>query len=508
MLLRRHRPAGRVPAGRGAVRARVRRTWPPPPTPCPACCRTAPVALEGMDARLVDVVRRRRGRVRGARPAARRRVAVRRDGRRHRGRGPRRRGEAGRRRRLPGRRRRHRRAGRGRCGASARTAPGSGGRTPAGAPAWPGWEDAAVPPERLGAYLREFDALMREHGLDGLVYGHFGDGCVHVRIDFPFSTATPTVFREFVTATAARWSAGTAARCPASTATAARAASCCRTCTRPRPSRLFGAVKHVFDPANLLNPGVIVDPAPVDADLRVPAAHARCARNLGFAYPHDGGDLSTAVHRCVGVGKCRADTTVGGGVMCPSYLATRDEKDSTRGRARVLQELANGTLVGGLRRAGGAGVARPVPVLQGLLVRLPGRRRHGHLQGRGAAPALPAPAAAGRRTTRWAGCRAGPAWPSRTPRLANATLRSRRARRAGQAARRHRRPARRCRASPSRPSAPGSPARPTAPRHAGAAVGRHLHRPLHPRGRAGRGARARGGRLRGPAHRPSRCAAG
>ena len=108
----------------------------------------------------------------------------------------------------------------------------------------------------------------------------------------------------------------------------------------------------LFDPTNLLNPGVLVDPAPVDADLRVPAAQP-LTHGLGFAYPHDGGDLSTAVHRCVGVGKCRADTTASGGVMCPSYLATRDEKDSTRGRARVLQELANGSLVEGLSRRRG-----------------------------------------------------------------------------------------------------------------------------------------------------------
>jgi Fe-S oxidoreductase len=106
----------------------------------------------------------------------------------------------------------------------------------------------------------------------------------------------------------------------------------------------FSAIKHAFDPADLLNPGVIVRPAPLDADLRVPAA--RPLVHLGFAYAHDRGDLTTAVHRCVGVGKCRADTTSTGGVMCPSYLATRDEKDSTRGRARVLQEMANGSLVG------------------------------------------------------------------------------------------------------------------------------------------------------------------
>src|SRR5207244_2078935 len=102
------------------------------------------------------------------------------------------------------------------------------------------------------------------------------------------------------------------------------------------------------DPDDLLNPGVIVAPAPLDADLRLPAARV-LRRDLGFAYRHDGGDLSTAVHRCVGVGRCRADTTSAGGVMCPSYLATRDEKDSTRGRARVLQEMANGSLVRGYR---------------------------------------------------------------------------------------------------------------------------------------------------------------
>ncbi|MGI4896775.1 MAG: (Fe-S)-binding protein, partial [Janthinobacterium lividum] len=111
----------------------------------------------------------------------------------------------------------------------------------------------------------------------------------------------------------------------------------------------FEEVKRAFDPADLLNPGVIVRPAAIDADLRVPPArpaHAlgmpKRSADLKFAYSHDEGDLTRAVHRCVGVGKCRADS---GGVMCPSYLATGDEKDSTRGRARLLQEMANGTLV-------------------------------------------------------------------------------------------------------------------------------------------------------------------
>src|SRR5690606_31380224 len=94
---------------------------------------------------------------------------------------------------------------------------------------------------------------------------------------------------------------------------------------------------------NLLNPGVLVDPDPLAANIRV--AHLPpLRRDLAMAYPHDGGDLSQAVHRCTGVGKCRADNTTGGGVMCPSYLATREEKDSTRGRARVLQEVVRGEL--------------------------------------------------------------------------------------------------------------------------------------------------------------------
>jgi Fe-S oxidoreductase len=116
----------------------------------------------------------------------------------------------------------------------------------------------------------------------------------------------------------------------------------------PEAIETFAQVKRLFDPRELLNPGVIVHPAAVDADLRVPSART-LRRDLGFAYPRDNGDLSTAVHRCVGVGKCRADSTAADGVMCPSYLATRDEKDSTRGRARVLQELANGSLVSGFK---------------------------------------------------------------------------------------------------------------------------------------------------------------
>ncbi len=221
---------------------------------------------------------------------------------------------------------------------------GLGGRTPAGAPAWPGWEDSAVPPASLGPYLRELAALMAGHGVDGLMYGHFGDGCVHVRIDFPLRDR-PSVLRSF-TEDAAKLAASYGGSASGEHGDGRARGELLAVMYSAAAIGLMRGVKRLFDPGNLLNPGIIVDPAPLDADLRVPVA-LPLRRGLGFAYPHDDGDFTTAVHRCVGVGKCRADTTASGGVMCPSYLATRDEKDSTRGRARVLQELANGTLVSG-----------------------------------------------------------------------------------------------------------------------------------------------------------------
>jgi FAD/FMN-containing dehydrogenase/Fe-S oxidoreductase len=223
---------------------------------------------------------------------------------------------------------------------------GLGGRTPEGAPAWPGWEDSAVPPDRLPGYLRELRELMTEHGVDGLMYGHFGDGCIHMRIDFPLRSR-PRVLREFTEA-AAKLAASHGGSASGEHGDGRARGELLRYMYSPAALDTFAAVKRAFDADGVLNPGVVVSPARLDADLRVPAA-AAMRRGLGLAYAHDGGDFATAVHRCVGVGKCRADTTAAGGVMCPSFLATRDEKDSTRGRARVLQELANGSLVSGWR---------------------------------------------------------------------------------------------------------------------------------------------------------------
>jgi FAD/FMN-containing dehydrogenase/Fe-S oxidoreductase len=219
---------------------------------------------------------------------------------------------------------------------------GLAGRTPDGRPAWPAWEDAAVPPEVLGGYLRDFAALERAHGIDGLAYGHFGDGCVHVRLDLPLADH-PGRLRPFL-----RDAAMLVTRYGGSLS-GEHGDGRARSELLPlmyssQVLDAFAAFKHCFDPRDLLNPGVVVRPRPVDADLRLPAARSLPPAG-GFAFAADHGDLSMAVHRCVGLGKCRADNSAAGGVMCPSFLATGDERDSTRGRARVLQEMANGRLV-------------------------------------------------------------------------------------------------------------------------------------------------------------------
>ena len=255
---------------------------------------------------------------------------------------------------------------------------GLGGRTPpdgAGGgdqQAWPGFEDAAVPPESLGAYLRDFTALMEEFDIDGLLYGHFGDGCVHVRLAMPLETPEGVAHSRAFLQSAARICAAHGGSVSGEHGDGRARGELLRFMYTPEMLDLFARVKHVFDPDNLLNPGVLASPMdeaeaasrarvrnagaataagalelqpgvdPLDFGLRRVAARPMPADG-GFAFTHDGGDFTAAVHRCTGVGKCRAG--VSGTFMCPSYLATRDEKDVTRGRARILQEAANSQLV-------------------------------------------------------------------------------------------------------------------------------------------------------------------
>ena len=195
---------------------------------------------------------------------------------------------------------------------------------------WPGWEDAAVPPERLGAYLRDFDDLLLEHDLTGLPYGHFGDGCLHIRVDVPLDGST--AYRAFVEEAADLVVSYGGSLSGEHGDGRARGELLTRMYSTDALA-VMAAVKHAFDPGGALNPGVVVDPAPLDRDLRL--------------QPVDRDGLHGAF-RCTGVGRCRADHAGPGVVMCPSYLATREETDSTRGRARVLQDAIDGRLPGGV----------------------------------------------------------------------------------------------------------------------------------------------------------------
>jgi FAD/FMN-containing dehydrogenase/Fe-S oxidoreductase len=216
-------------------------------------------------------------------------------------------------------------------------------------PALAGWEDAAVPPEQLGDYLRDFERLLAEHEVHGEPFGHFGDGCVHVRIDFPLDDdGGHRIYRDFVTEAAALV-AGYGGSLSGEHGDGRARSELLPAMYSADAIALFEQVKGLFDPDNVLNPGVLVRPAAIDADLRTLGRGVLTARGsapLTLRFAHDDGDLGVAVHRCTGVGKCVAGTTPTG-VMCPSFVATRNEKDSTRGRARVLQEAIDGRLITG-----------------------------------------------------------------------------------------------------------------------------------------------------------------
>ncbi|WP_333749130.1 FAD-binding and (Fe-S)-binding domain-containing protein [Streptomyces sp. IBSBF 2394] len=223
-------------------------------------------------------------------------------------------------------------------------ASGTATRMPDGSEAWPGWEDCAVPPARLGGYLRDFRRLLTAHELRGTPYGHFGDGCIHVRIDFDLLSADGVArFRRFSEELADVVVAHGGSLSGEHGDGQARAELLPRMYGAETVA-LFERAKAVWDPDDLLNPGMLVRPAPLDANLRF-SVLPREPVDVEFGYPSDGGDFSAAVRRCVGVAKCRTTSVSGTGVMCPSFRATGDEQHSTRGRARLLHEMLAGELV-------------------------------------------------------------------------------------------------------------------------------------------------------------------
>ncbi len=208
--------------------------------------------------------------------------------------------------------------------------------------AWPGWEDAAVPPPQLGAYLRAFKALLAEHQLRGPTYGHFGEGCVHIRVDFDLLTAAGRGrFRRFVEEAADLVVAHGGVPSGEHGDGQARAELQAKVFGTP-VAAMFEGFKSLWDPTGQLNPGVGVRPRPLDEDLRVTGPTPALRRHGGLALAADGGDLARATRRCVGVAACRTES---GGVMCPSFRVTQDDRHSTRGRARLLAEMLRGDLV-------------------------------------------------------------------------------------------------------------------------------------------------------------------
>lgn len=213
-------------------------------------------------------------------------------------------------------------------------------RPPDGRETWEGWEDSAVPPERLGDYLRDLKKLFEEFGYDHpSLYGHFGQGCVHTRIPFGFTTAEGVAdFRRFVERAADL----VVSYGGSLSGEHGDGQSRGELLTRMFGERLvaaFGELKGLFDPGNRMNPGKVVHPDPVDGQLRLGSSWHPATPATHFGFPEDEHSFDRAVMRCVGIGNCRSHS---GGVMCPSYRATSEEEHSTRGRARLLFEMLGG----------------------------------------------------------------------------------------------------------------------------------------------------------------------
>jgi FAD/FMN-containing dehydrogenase/Fe-S oxidoreductase len=207
---------------------------------------------------------------------------------------------------------------------------------------WPGWEDSAVPPDRLGGYVRDLQALFERFGYDHpSLYGHFGQGCVHVRTPFSLDEATGIAnYRRFLEAAADLVTSYGGSLSGEHGDGQARGELLVRMFGQ-RIVTAFQELKRLFDPDNRMNPGKLVLPRRVDEDLRLGASYRPDQSETHFGYPEDEHSFSHAALRCVGVGQCRR-TEPEGGVMCPSYQVTREEEHSTRGRARLLFEMLHG----------------------------------------------------------------------------------------------------------------------------------------------------------------------
>ena len=207
-----------------------------------------------------------------------------------------------------------------------------------------GWEDAAVEPHLLGAYLREFSALVNRYGYTTNLYGHFGDGCIHSRITFDLRTLEGVqTWRRFLVE-AARLVVKYEGSLSGEHGDGQAKGELLSLMYSPELMRAFREFKAIWDPRSRMNPGKLIDAMPVDENLRLGPSYRRVDQSSPLSF----GDIARpdtfarATERCIGMGKCRS---LQGGTMCPSFRATREEKYSTRGRARLLFELLKGEVI-------------------------------------------------------------------------------------------------------------------------------------------------------------------
>ena len=206
---------------------------------------------------------------------------------------------------------------------------------------WPGWEDSAVPPEKVGPYLRDLRKLFSKFGYEPSLYGHLGQGCIHCRVGFDLYTADGLeTYRKFLDEAADLVVSYGGSLSGEHGDGQARGELLSRM-YEPELMEAFRELKRIWDPDWKMNPGKVIDAYPVLANLRIGEGYNPPRLKTHFKFPKDKYTFSRAALRCVGVGNCRRDQ---GGVMCPSYMVTREEKHSTRGRAHMLWEMLNGEL--------------------------------------------------------------------------------------------------------------------------------------------------------------------
>ncbi|MDQ2992021.1 MAG: FAD-binding oxidoreductase [Candidatus Eremiobacteraeota bacterium] len=204
---------------------------------------------------------------------------------------------------------------------------------------YPGWEDSAVGPDQLGAYMRDFQALLQEYGYHASLYGHFGQGCLHCSIDFDlYTTEGIAKYRKFVTE-AAHICVKYGGSLSGEHGDGQARGELLPIMFGDELVKAFGEFKAIWDPDNKMNPGKVVHPYKLDENLRWGTHYAPWEPETHFGFAEDNGSFAFAANRCVGTGKCRKHDS---GVMCPSYMATREEMHSTRGRARLLFEMLEG----------------------------------------------------------------------------------------------------------------------------------------------------------------------